>query len=60
MDIFATEYGGAPFILFGSAHLATLALILLLNLLLLRLRGASELTRKRIRYLGSTVFNVKK
>lgn len=47
---FAVDYRGPPFVLFGPAHLAALAAILLLNLGLSRLRGAGESVRSRVRW----------
>lgn len=47
---FAVDYSGPPFVLFGPAHLAALAAILLLNLGLSRLRSAGESVRSRVRW----------
>jgi hypothetical integral membrane protein (TIGR02206 family) len=47
---FIKDYTGAPFVLFGPAHLGTLLVIVLLNLSLLRFRGASEATRTKLRW----------
>jgi hypothetical integral membrane protein (TIGR02206 family) len=47
---FAGNYPGPAFVLFGPAHLAALTALLLLNLLLLRFRGSSELTRRKVRW----------
>ena len=47
---FIKDYTGAPFVLFGAAHIGTLLVIVLLNLWLLRFRGASEATRTKIRW----------
>src|SRR5512133_1569287 len=47
---FAKDYAGAPFTLFGAAHFGMLFTILLLNVWLLRFRGASEGTRSKIRW----------
>ncbi len=47
---FAKDYTGAPFVLFGPAHLVSLLVIILLNLWLLRFRGADEATRRKVRW----------
>lgn len=44
------EWSGPAFQLFGPAHLAALAALVLLNIWLLRFRGASEATRTRVRW----------
>ena len=49
-QFFARDYQGAPFALFGPAHLAALGALLLLNLVLIRFRGSSEKTRLRLRW----------
>lgn len=49
-SLFARDWQGAPFVLFGAAHLAALAGVALLNLWLLRFRSAPEETRRRIRW----------
>lgn len=46
---FAREWHGAPFQLFGPPHLGALAVLVLLNLWLLRFRRSSEQTRGRVR-----------
>ena len=46
---FAYDYSGAPFVLFGAPHLAALLALLLLNLGLLKFRGASQAVRRRLR-----------
>lgn len=48
-NLFARDWDGAPFILFGPAHLATLLALIFLNIWLLRFRGAPENTRAKIR-----------
>ena len=48
---FSADYFGQAFALFGPAHLAALAAIVLLNLGLLRLKGAAERTRLVVRWL---------
>ena len=52
MDQFfaGNNYSGSAFELFGSAHLAALATLVLLNILLLRFKSATEETKKRIRW----------
>lgn len=47
--IFSLAWGGAPFQMFGAVHLVTLGLIILLNLLLARLKHASESARRNAR-----------
>ncbi len=47
---FARDYTGGAFQLFGPAHLAALAVLLVLNLVLLRFRGSPEATRTRVRW----------
>lgn len=51
--LFARDWQGAPFVLFGTAHLAALAAVVLLNLWLLRFRSASEETRRLLDMLPS-------
>jgi hypothetical integral membrane protein (TIGR02206 family) len=48
-QFFSANYQGAPFAFLGPAHLAALVCIVLLNLLLFRFKGASKITRRRIR-----------
>ncbi|MEW5981161.1 MAG: TIGR02206 family membrane protein [Acidobacteriota bacterium] len=51
MNIFAPDYSGRPFVFFDGIHLATLGLILALNLLFVRWSGrAGERTRVAFRY----------
>lgn len=53
MDIlqyFARDYHGAPFILFGTVHLLTLAVVGLFVFGLTLFRGASEQARTRVRW----------
>lgn len=47
---FDYDYTGAAFELFGPAHLAALLLIVLLNFVLLRLKGSTETARHNIRW----------
>ncbi len=47
---FTLDWQGDPFIMFGAAHLSTLAVIVLLNFWLLRFRGAPETTRHKVRW----------
>ena len=49
-QFFAGNYSGPAFELFGPAHFAALAAIVLLNLLLLRFKGADERTRHTVRW----------
>jgi hypothetical integral membrane protein (TIGR02206 family) len=50
-EFFARDFAGGPFILFSPVHLAALAAIVLVNLLLLRLRDPrAEIGRHRFRY----------
>jgi hypothetical integral membrane protein (TIGR02206 family) len=49
-QFFAANYEGPAFQLFGIAHLAALGALLLVNILLLRFRGATEPQRARIRW----------
>lgn len=46
---FSYEYDGAPFALFGSAHLVALLALTLFGFVLMRARNASEKTRKKVR-----------
>jgi hypothetical integral membrane protein (TIGR02206 family) len=48
-QFFTADYQGAPFAFLGPAHLAALAVIILLNIVLSRFKGASENTRRKIR-----------
>lgn len=48
-DLFSPNWNGAPFELFGAAHLAMLAAIMLFNLWLLRFKNAPHETKKRLR-----------
>ncbi len=50
-DFFAANHTGPAFELFGSAHLAALGALLLLNLLLLRFKKSSDGTKSAIRWL---------
>ena len=47
---FAWNFAGHPFVLLGPAHLAALAAIVLLNLGLIRFKGSSEDTRRKVRW----------
>jgi hypothetical integral membrane protein (TIGR02206 family) len=49
-QFFAGNYSGPTFELFGPAHFAALAAIVLVNLLLLRFKGADERTRHTVRW----------
>jgi hypothetical integral membrane protein (TIGR02206 family) len=53
MDIlqyFARDYHGPPFILFGTVHILTLAVVALFILWLTRFKGAPEQTLRRVRW----------
>ena len=50
IDIFTADYRGPAFALFGTTHLAALGAFVLLNLLLLRFRNASEGTKTTLRW----------
>jgi hypothetical integral membrane protein (TIGR02206 family) len=47
---FAYDYQGAPFVLFGTWHLAALLVIVLVNLALLGFRKTSDKTRTTVRW----------
>ncbi|MBI5295976.1 MAG: TIGR02206 family membrane protein [Chloroflexi bacterium] len=49
-QFFTGDYQGAAFALFDPAHLAVLLAVVLLNVLLLRFKGADERTRHAIRW----------
>jgi hypothetical integral membrane protein (TIGR02206 family) len=49
-QFFTGDYQGAAFELFGPTHLAALLAVVLLNVLLLRFKGADERTRHTIRW----------
>jgi hypothetical integral membrane protein (TIGR02206 family) len=49
-DFFSKTWSGDTFQLFEAAHLAILLIIILFNLWLLRFRGASETTLKKVRW----------
>ncbi len=57
-DFFAANYTGPVFELFGTAHLAALGALLLLNLFLLRFKNASDGTKGTIRWLLALVLVV--
>jgi hypothetical integral membrane protein (TIGR02206 family) len=48
-QFFTADYQGAPFAFLGPAHLAILAAIIILNIILSRFKVASESTRRKIR-----------
>jgi hypothetical integral membrane protein (TIGR02206 family) len=50
-EIFAWNYHGAPFELFGPAHMAGLLALLALNLYLTRFRSASVRTKSQLRWI---------
>ena len=47
---FSGNYPGPAFIMFGTPHLITLALLVVLNLLLIRFKTAEETTKHKIRW----------
>ena len=51
IDFFAEDFQGSAFEYFGTIHLAALGALLLLNLILLRFRNASDGTKVVIRWL---------
>lgn len=51
IDIFAADYQGSPFELFGTIHLAALGALVLLNLFLIHFRRASDGTRAVLRWI---------
>jgi hypothetical integral membrane protein (TIGR02206 family) len=54
-QFFAGDYHGPAFQLFGPAHLAALAVLVVLNIALLQFRGASEKHRARVRWLMALI-----
>ncbi len=48
-DFFTQDYTGAPFEFFGTAHIAALLFLVLLNIFLQRYRGRDETVRKKVR-----------
>jgi hypothetical integral membrane protein (TIGR02206 family) len=50
IDLFTADYRGPAFALFGTTHLAALGALVLLNLLLLRFRNASDGTKTTLRW----------
>jgi hypothetical integral membrane protein (TIGR02206 family) len=50
-DLFAGNYQGPAFELFGTAHLAALGALVLLNLLLLRFKNTGDGTKSAVRWL---------
>ncbi|HEX2994635.1 MAG TPA: TIGR02206 family membrane protein [Anaerolineales bacterium] len=49
-DFFAADYKGGAFVFLGPAHLAALGTLVLLNLLLLRFKHASDGTKNTVRW----------
>ncbi|MFN8427089.1 MAG: hypothetical protein U0X87_12650, partial [Anaerolineales bacterium] len=47
---FAANYTGPAFEFLGAAHISALTFILLLNLVLLRFKNASDATKSKIRW----------
>ena len=54
-QFFAGNYPGPAFEFLGTAHLAALAVLVLLNLLLLTFRKADEATKQRVRWIMALV-----
>ncbi|HLO16324.1 MAG TPA: TIGR02206 family membrane protein [Anaerolineales bacterium] len=50
-EFFAADYHGQPFEFLGTAHLAALGFLVLLNLFLIRFKNASDGTKSTIRWL---------
>ncbi len=50
-QFFAANYIGPTFQLFGTAHLAALGILVILNLLLFRFKGASDRTKTMVRWM---------
>ena len=50
-EFFAANFQGPPFELFGRTHLAALGALVLLNLVLIRFRNASEGTKAALRWM---------
>ena len=57
-EFFAADYHGQPFELFGTAHLAALGVLVLLNLFLLRFKNASDGTKSAIRWMLALILLV--
>jgi hypothetical integral membrane protein (TIGR02206 family) len=51
INFFAANYQGPPFELFGTAHIAALAALVLLNLFLLLFKNASDRTKSAMRWI---------
>ena len=49
-EFFTANYHGQPFVFLGTAHLAALGALVLLNLFLIRFRNASEGTKTTVRW----------
>lgn len=47
---FGKEFSGGPFVLFSFTHWVAIGILVLINLAVLRLRGADERSRTRFRY----------
>ncbi len=50
LQYFARDYHGAPFVLFGAAHIVTLVVVALFILALTRFKGAPESTLRKVRW----------
>ena len=51
IDLFAADYTGPAFELLGSAHFAVIGALVILNLILVSFRNASDVTKAAIRWL---------
>ncbi|MDO9546009.1 MAG: hypothetical protein Q7J07_04560 [Pelolinea sp.] len=49
-NLFSFDYQGAPFVFLGTAHIAALCFLVLLNLFLLRDRKNDEQARRKTRW----------
>ena len=55
IDLFAADYSGPAFELFGNTHLAAIGAFVILNLLLISFRNASDGTKAGIRWLLAVI-----
>ena len=51
LDFFSANYNGPAFEYFGNTHLAALGALILLNLILISFRNASDATKATLRWL---------
>jgi hypothetical integral membrane protein (TIGR02206 family) len=58
IDIFAANYTGPAFELFGNTHLAAIGALVLLNLILISFRNASDGTKAALRWLLALILLV--